>query len=1151
MMKDEGADSGAASRSRSNCPKGANYDVFLSFRGPNTRDGFTDRLYESMIDSGFRVFMDDEEIRQGEEIGGEILRAIEDSKIYIPIFSTGYASSRWCLRELAHMVECAYPDSSGGPTGHEILPIFYDVEPSDLKLKTKLYKNALRKHERERGHHVVKPWKEALRKVAEIKGWKVKGQRHGKVVKDIIEEVSRRMTTGERNVPDDVVGITDRVEDIKKLLDSTCADIRVIVIYGMGGIGKTTLAKVVCNQLSPLFQGWSFLPDMRESLSRFDGIVKLRKKLLSDLFNLTFPETFDSDEGVNMMKHRLPNKRVLIVLDDVDDGNQLMQLAVKPDWFCPGSRIIITTRDTSVIPTTKVEGLEESVITQPIKIYRYEMKELHYKHALQLFSKHAFSPNSPPQDYDDLSREVVATTGGLPLALEVIGSTLHTKSKAAWNDSLKKLKEVPHKKVLEKLIISYDALEYEAKQIFLDIACFFVMKRKTDAFYMWKSCNFFPEAEFEVLIDKSLIKTVDGDRIWMHGQVRDLGREIVCQENIRNSEGRSRLWLHEIAYEIVRARKGTNNIVALALLRSRDNFTREDFADLSKTRFLELEGGNFTGDFEDTFPKLRWLCWRHCPSKLLAKNFVLKSLVILKLSGNIIIDQWSGWFQIMMGSKLKVLNLKGSKFLTRIPDFSGCLDLERLIIRDCENLDEIDRSIGKLEQLKCLKLKWCPRLKDLPEEIGCLSSLRELILIQCQYVCKLPSWIGNLKGLSRLVMEDVGLDRLPLEISELVDLKYLSLMNSTRLKELPYTIGQLKSLVELDLSGSLIRELPLSIENLENVVIKINSCGIRLQLEDNIGRFTSDLSPQRPQSNAEIMRGGELGSSLRLSEYPIDLLIECGIIQTEYNVNLQTLPSCVTQISVSTIFNDPKTRGPASLTIVDEANQFGSGIIQSSHSIGVEHLIHSLVCLLNRMRAEHLCFASHLKVCCKSPKYPGLVVKFVSHDYLKERISGRPCDHCLRMLRNSVSLSPQLREYFDELQRLLEPSLEIRMTLCGSEVLDCEMELKGTFLMQTKGTYQGLRPSESFKCPSSMEELETLVRTYSSCDHGVMPEEYSPCGPKISRGLVRTYSSCDHGVMPEEDSTSGPIILGCLEMKFPRILTNKFPRMLIPIRKPN
>ncbi|XP_030472616.2 disease resistance protein RPV1-like [Syzygium oleosum] len=615
------------------------------------------------------------------------------------------------------------------------------------------------------------------------------------------------------------------------------------------------------------------------------------------------------------------------------------------------------------------------------------------------------------------------------------------------------------------------------------------MKRKTEAFYMWESCNFFAEAEFEVLIDKSLIKIVDHDRIWMHVQLRDLGREIVRQENIRNPEGRSRLWLHEMALDIVRARKGTDNVVALALMRSRHNFTREDFADLSKTRFLELDGGNFTGDFENLFPELRWLCWHHCPSKLQVTNFVLKSLVILKLSGNIIIDEWSGWVQIMVGSKLKVLNLKGSKFLTRTPDFVGCLNLERFIIRDCENLDEINGSIEKLEQLKCLKIKWCPRLRDLPEEIGCLSSLRELILIQCQYVRNLPPWIGNLKGLSRLVMEDLGLDRLPQEISELVDLKYLSLMNCTGLQTLPYTIGQLKSLVELDLSGTLIRALPLSIENLANVVVKLNSSAIRFQLENCRERFTSYWSAQRPKSYAKIMSRGELGSSLRLSEYPIDLLIECGMIETVYDVDLQCMPSYIKQISVSTIFNAPKTRRPASKIL---AILYGRGIIQIPSSIGeVLNQIYSLVSLLNRMRAMNLCFVSRLLVYCMPPTNPGLRVKIAS--IANKRFCSRSCDHCLQMLKNLLSSSPQDLQIRKELEQLPELSFELSMTLCGSEVLACELEIV----------------AGSFKCPFSVEELETLVTT--------------------------SYISNDLGAILGENSTSELEIHGCLGIIFTRM----------------
>ncbi|KAK3439249.1 hypothetical protein EUGRSUZ_C03974 [Eucalyptus grandis] len=141
------------------------YEVFLNFRGPDTRLTITDSLYGAMIRAGICVFKDDEELRVGEEIGGELLRAISNSKIYIPIFSKDYASSKWCLRELAYMVECRKRGEK------VILPIFYGVDASDLKLKTGLYGKALRKHKRQSGEETAKQWEEALREVARIKGW--------------------------------------------------------------------------------------------------------------------------------------------------------------------------------------------------------------------------------------------------------------------------------------------------------------------------------------------------------------------------------------------------------------------------------------------------------------------------------------------------------------------------------------------------------------------------------------------------------------------------------------------------------------------------------------------------------------------------------------------------------------------------------------------------------------------------------------------------------------------------------------------------------------------------------------------------------------------------------------------------------------------
>ncbi|KAL3714772.1 hypothetical protein ACJRO7_006641 [Eucalyptus globulus] len=782
-----------------------------------------------MSDVGIRVFRDAEELRPGEKIS-EILRAIKSSQIYIPIFSKDYASSKWCLRELTCMVQCTCQFS-----GKEILPIFYDVDPLDVKLQTELYKSALLKHEEDLGFIEVKPWKEALTTVSRISGWHLKDKWQGTVIKDIIQNISQKIAIRKRDLPTNLVGIDDRIEAIKKLLDCNASDVRFLIIHGIGGIGKTTLAKAVFNQVSPLFEGRSFLSDIRES-SPCGGIVKMQRKLAADILGFSLPETFDFEEGNKVIREGLPHKRVLLVLDDMDGYHQWMQLVNHCYFSGSGSRIIITTRDKSVFPMTKVEKSEEKILTRSTNFSLYEMKEMHFDHALLLFNKLAFNRDSTPCDLYDLSREAVALTGGLPFALEEIGSLLHTKSKLKWKSTLKRLKEVPLEKVQQKLKLSYDALGYEAQQIFLDIACFFVNKKITNAMYMWEACDLYPEYEIDVLINKSLIEVVGHDRIRMQDPLRNFGREIIRQENIGIPGNQSRLWL---AVDIVQAKKGTNNVVALKLQRSRHNFTCKDFANLMNVRFLELDGGNFAGNFEDTLSELRWLYWRSCPLKLQANNFVLNHLVVLKLSGNITIQHWSGWVEIMVASNLKVLKIAGSKSLMKTPRFSELVSLERLVLKDFLNLAEIDHSICQLEQLTYLKIKWCPSLRELPEEIGCLTALRELILIQGFCVHYLPDSIGNITLLSRLVMEDTGVVKLPDTINGLGDLQYLCLAYCMSLNSLPDAVGELKSLTELDLSGTSIEKLPRSLCNLRDLKLRINKSLIRarrmgdlLRLED-------------------------------------------------------------------------------------------------------------------------------------------------------------------------------------------------------------------------------------------------------------------------------------------------------------------------------
>lgn len=155
-------------------PPGDEYEVFLSFRGSDTRNNFTDCLYQKLRNVGVHVFRDNEELRIGEKIGEEIFKALDKSQIYIPIFSKNYASSSWCLREVAYMVERT--SKSDEKKKKKILPIFFDVDPDDVKLKTRLYRKAIPKHKKKFSSDALKQWEDALVEVAHLKGWEVKGK---------------------------------------------------------------------------------------------------------------------------------------------------------------------------------------------------------------------------------------------------------------------------------------------------------------------------------------------------------------------------------------------------------------------------------------------------------------------------------------------------------------------------------------------------------------------------------------------------------------------------------------------------------------------------------------------------------------------------------------------------------------------------------------------------------------------------------------------------------------------------------------------------------------------------------------------------------------------------------------------------------------
>ncbi|KAM7469038.1 hypothetical protein LguiA_007221 [Lonicera macranthoides] len=138
------------------------YDVFLSFRGEDTRKTFVDHLYSTLKRSGIYTFKDDERLETGESIPPALLKAIEESSFAVVVFSKNYASSRWCLNELVKVMEC----NSKSPKGQTVIPIFYDVEPSDVRKQEGHFGEMFSKHDSDR----VQIWKKTLTDAANLSG---------------------------------------------------------------------------------------------------------------------------------------------------------------------------------------------------------------------------------------------------------------------------------------------------------------------------------------------------------------------------------------------------------------------------------------------------------------------------------------------------------------------------------------------------------------------------------------------------------------------------------------------------------------------------------------------------------------------------------------------------------------------------------------------------------------------------------------------------------------------------------------------------------------------------------------------------------------------------------------------------------------------
>ncbi|CAA7022913.1 unnamed protein product [Microthlaspi erraticum] len=379
----------------SSSPQNWKYHVFPSFHGPDVRKSFLSHILKEFRSKGICLFIDND-IERNKSIGRELKEAIKGSKITIVLLSKNYASSSWCLNELVEIMK------SRTEFGQTVMTIFYEVDPTDVKKQRNDFGKAFRRTCKGKRKEETETWKKALESVATNAGYHSNNwDNEAAMIEKIATDVSNMLNNSAPSRDfDGLVGMGAHMKHMESLIRLDLDEVRMIGIWGLPGIGKSTIARILFNQVSSSFQLSTIMLNIRgcyprPCLDEYSAQLKLQNQMLSQMMNqkdIMIPH-------LGVAQERLKDKRVLLVLDDVDRLGQLDALAKESRWFGPGSRIVIATEDLRLL---NAHGINH--------IYKVDFPST--DEALQIFCTYAFGQKCPKDGFTNLAQEVTS----LPVA---------------------------------------------------------------------------------------------------------------------------------------------------------------------------------------------------------------------------------------------------------------------------------------------------------------------------------------------------------------------------------------------------------------------------------------------------------------------------------------------------------------------------------------------------------------------------------------------------------------------------------------------------------------------------------------------------------------------------------------------------------------